>query len=244
MMKHFSPSVAILVGVVTLSSSFISPSTFVSAQCGNKNACISRWYGLSTSVTWNLCSLCRDAGNEYNYTDAYNHTYYYNFGASVQGQKCVPPWTVYQSTGMAVQFWTPAPPCPSPPDGTCRDPENGNNPVCCSGDCALLGVLDSGPIPATPMFNSSGNIIGLSIAYGPMPVDASDPFSCPTDPTSGCSKSRQLTINLYCDPMGSKSNVTFIAINEPSSCSYVLEASSKAACGKFAALTEDEQDEL
>jgi hypothetical protein len=213
-------------------------------QCGNLNACRHVWYdALGRAWTYDLCKLCRERGFEYTWTDAYNHTYVWNIGANAGGNggpggagqpygKCTPPWQVFVSTGIMRQFWTLTPVCPpTGPDGTCTDPENGNKPVCCSGDCAVMALLGPTPTSFWPVNSSDPGASGISLSYQGLPPDASDPFQCSFDPSTGCSRSRALTQTIYCDPNGTPETITFLGISEPSQCQYLLEARSKAACG-------------
>lgn len=213
-----------------LSAAFLAAS--VDAICFTHDKCIFHQYTASgdISYSWDLRPLCRSSGNEYSWTDSNNHTYFWNICGSVDSQICTPPWTVYVSHGVMIQFWTDAPTCPNPPDGTCRDPENGNNPVCCTGDCTVIAhdkscdyqLLD----PSNPV---SG---GVTWTHAGMPPDSSDPFQCSTDPTTGCSRERQLSVKLYCDSSAKTADsFTFLGISEPSQCQYLLEAKAKAACG-------------
>jgi hypothetical protein len=214
-------------------------------QCGNKNACRHRWYD-AKGIVWDydLCGLCKERGEEYVWTDAFNHTFVYNVGATAGGTSgpgpvrgaCTPPWTVYESTGIMRQFWTDVPSCAGGPDGTCTDPERGGQAVCCSGDCAVIAHLGATPTAFTPVDPFNPATSGVSLSYQGMPPDASDPFECSTDPTTGCAKSRSLTQRLYCDPSGSPDALTFLGISEPSQCQYLLEAKSKAACGSKASV--------
>jgi hypothetical protein len=205
------------------------------AACFTHDKCISHVYSSSGDITysWDLRPLCRSPGNEYTWTDSFNHTYNWNICGTVDRPTaiCTPPWTVYVSHGVMTQFWTDTPSCAGGPDGTCTDPERGGQAVCCTGDCSVIAhdkacdyqLLDASN-PATG---------GITWTHAGMPPDASDPFECSTDPTTGCSKERQLSVKLYCDTSSGAAadSFTFLGISEPSQCSYLLEARAKAACG-------------
>jgi len=236
MTKSLGSLVALLIGLNTFT---------VDAACGNRNTCMIKWYSNTTkTASWNLCNLCREPGSEYSVTDVNNHTFYFNIGSDVS-QLCTPPWTVYASHGVFTYFWTPAPKCPTPPDGTCRDPENGNNAVCCTGDCFTIPPTSFTTAPlAVPLYTDEKNpstITGVSLNYVGLPPDSSDPFGCPTDPITGCSKNRYINFNILCDPNGSTKNLTYISLSEPATCGYTLTLSSKAACPKLGHFVNDQE---
>lgn len=64
-----------------------------------------------------------------------------------------------------------------------------------------------------------------------LPCSDADPFNCPINPLTGLARERQLTINLLCDPQGSTTSIKVLGASEPSTCAYVLTATTKAACG-------------
>lgn len=229
----------------TSSSSSISSLETTLPTCGDRNKCIFRFYNNTyNSYSWNLCNLCRNPGSEYTYTDANNHSYYWNIG-NVVSQNCYPPWTTYIAAGVLNQFWTPPPVCPNPPDGTCRDPSTGS-PVCCTGDCVAIGNNNNGGLIATitPLYNETNMVNGISLFYRGTPPDSSDPFQCSTDPTTGCSAIRTVTFNLFCNPKGSSKNITFVSLTEPKQCNYMINATTKAACSKiYIGNSNDNEDE-
>jgi len=209
----------------------LAGAAMTNALCWTEDKCIFHQYSASGDIlySWDLRPLCRGSGAEYTWTDNYNHSYYWNICGSVDSQICTPPWQVYVSRGVMIQFWT-DPPSPQPPSGTCTDPENNNKAVPCTGDCTVIAhekscdyqLLD----PSNPV---SG---GVTWTHAGMPPDSSDPFACSVDPTTGCSRERQLSVKLYCDSSAkTDDSFTFLGISEPSQCSYLLEAKAKAACG-------------
>lgn len=134
------------------------------------------------------------------------------------------------SHGVMLQYWTDRPTCPTPPDGTCTDPENGGNAVCCTGDCTVIAHETSCNYALLDATNPVSG--GVTWSHAGMPPDSSDPFKCSTDPKTGCSTERSLTVKLYCDASASSADsFTFLGISEPSQCQYLLEARAKAACG-------------
>jgi hypothetical protein len=212
-------------------------------QCGDLNKCRFTWYDAAgDGWLFDLCGLCREQGNEYTYTDEFNHTTTWNIGAVVGGNgqpggnnnpagKCIPPWKVYQSTGMALMFWTPAPECDGP-DGTCTDPDTGL-PVCCSGDCSVLATPGTGgTVPFTVADATNPLSGGVLLDFPGMPPNSADPFQCSTDPATGCSKERTLRMSIDCDPKGSSTTLDLISVTEPIQCDYVLQLKSLAACGQ------------
>jgi hypothetical protein len=137
---------------------------------------------------------------------------------------------VYVSHGVMVQFWTDKPSCAGGPDGTCTDPEQGGKAVCCTGDCTVIAHDKSCDYQLLDASNPTSG--GVTWTHAGMPPDSSDPFQCSTDPTTGCSRERQLSVKLYCDSSAKDpASFTFLGISEPSQCSYLLEARAAAACG-------------
>jgi hypothetical protein len=108
-------------------------------QCFDEYLCIFHYLNSGTSLSykysWDFRGLCRTAGNEYLYTDTYNHTVRYNICGMVS-KPCVPSeYKVNIGMGVATQQWTEDPPCGPTP--SCTLPEDGS-PVCCTGDCTVL----------------------------------------------------------------------------------------------------------
>lgn len=172
--------------------------------------------------------LCKPAGQEYTFSNSQNHTFSFNICGNTS-MICSPGWPLYDSRGVAVQKWTadPYPGCPTGAPRTCTDYDF-NVPTCCTGQCAVLGVdffqfqlLD----------NNNAATGGVQMVHVGMPPDDADPYNCPLNPLTGLARERQLTIRLYCDPNGKSNDIVFQGISEPSTCSYLVEATTKAACG-------------
>jgi hypothetical protein len=72
---------------------------------------------------------------------------------------------------------------------------------------------------------------GVTLIHSGMPPDIEDPFQCPTNPSTGLVGERQLIIQLSCDTRGSTSDISITSITEPASCVYLIQASTRAACG-------------
>lgn len=197
------------------------------SQCFENWACTFHHNVANVEYSWDLHTLCREAGTEYTYVDSQNHSYSFNICGNTS-TICAPNYPLYGSHGVAVQSWTDAPACPGgPTQSGCFDWDT-NTPVCCTGSCAVLGteyfrfdIVD----PSNPLTG------GVQLIHGGMPPDDADPYNCPINPATGLARERQLTIQLQCDPSGSATTLQVLGTSEPSTCSYVLTAKTKAACG-------------
>ncbi len=145
---------------------------------------------------------------------------------------CTPPGAGFLWPGVMVQFWTDTPACPSPPTNQCQDPEAGGANACCTGDCTVIAhdvACDYQLLDTTNPLTG-----GITWTHAGMPPDASDPFGCPNDPTTGCPRERQLSVALFCDTTATADDsFTFLGIAEDPTtpCAYTLQARAKAACG-------------
>lgn len=194
-------------------------------QCFERYQCTFHHDVNGQEYSWDMHQLCRGPGNEYSYIDPLNHSYSFNI-CGMTSTICAPSYPMYDSHGVAVQTWTSAPAC-DPQNPGCTDWNTGK-PVCCTGQCAVLGtefftfnLID----PSNPLTG------GVSLVHVGMPPDDADPTNCPVNPATGLARERQLTMNIYCDQGGSATSLTVIGASEPSVCSYVLELKSGAACG-------------
>jgi hypothetical protein len=193
-------------------------------QCFEKYQCIFHHDVGGQEYSWDMHQLCRPAGQEYTFLDAYNHTTVFNV-CGMASQVCSPGYNLYDSVGVAIQSWGDAPvPCQT----NCKNFNTGEAIPCCTAPCAVLGtqylqfsILDS---------NNPGTG-GVQFVHPGMPPDVDDPSNCPPDPNTGLARERQLTMNLYCDPSGSSTGLKIMGITETSVCRYLLEATTAAACG-------------
>lgn len=105
------------------------------AQCFEKYQCIFHHNVGSQEYSWDMHQLCRGPGNEYSVLTASNQTVWFNICGNTS-QICAPKYTLYDSHGVAVQYFDAA---PSPCDNTCKDWDTGAQ-TCCTGNCAVLGT--------------------------------------------------------------------------------------------------------
>jgi hypothetical protein len=244
-MPRLAAAAAVTVVAATAAMSVFTAAAAPS-QCGDWNACRHTWYEDSgVGWVWDLCGLCKEIGSEYVWSSSDNHTYIFNVGGTAGGAQgpggpenngvCTPPWTVFASTGIMREFWTGTPSCAGGPDGTCRDPEQGNKSVCCSGDCTVTARLGMTPSPANATDPANPATGGIDLYYQGLPPSTSDPFVCGLDPVTGQNQPRALIQRLYCDQAGQPDVLTILNISQPQAqqqqyCLYLLEAKSKAAC--------------
>jgi len=194
-------------------------------QCFEKYQCIFHHDVNGQEYSWDLHQLCQQSGAGYVYNAPFNTTYNFNICGNTS-TVCSPGWTMYNSHGAAVQTWTSPPACPTP---TCTDWDTGA-PICCTGECAVLGtqyfqfsLLD----PNNPLTG------GIQFVHTGMPPDINDPFNCPVNPVNNLARERQLIIQIACDQGGSKNPPTLSGIiaAEVGTCLYTISAKSYAACG-------------
>jgi len=200
-------------------------SATVAQQCFEKYQCIFHHDVNGVEYSWDMHQLCQSSGPGYVFNAPFNNTFNFNICGNTS-LVCSPGWTMYSSRGTAVQFWEPNPPCTTP---TCTDWDTGAQ-MCCTGGCDVLStqyfqftLLDAG----NPLTG------GVQFVHTGMPPDINDPFNCPVNPVNNLARERQLIIQIACDQGGAKSppTLTNIAVNEPTTCVYVVTASSYAACG-------------
>mmetsp|Transcript_25331 Transcript_25331/g.88427 ORF Transcript_25331/g.88427 Transcript_25331/m.88427 type:complete len:221 (-) Transcript_25331:1276-1938(-) len=139
-------------------------------------------------------------------------------------ENCLPEsWTNPVSMGPAIQTWGPVPSC-NPP--TCKDASG--KAVCCTKNCQVIGQTTS--VDWTLLDPSNPASGGVSLTFAGVPSDASDPYWCPFNATSGTQNDRISTFNIKCAPGADPATLDKVSQNGMSGCHWTLDWSSKYAC--------------
>lgn len=158
----------------------------------------------------------------------YLQTYAFNI-CGTSARRCLPKdYTSRYYTGEAMQFWGGNPLCDiTDPTMRCVDPFTGNF-TCCTAPCEVLGV--GTPIweladPNDPIFG------GVLLKHNGVPPAAKDPNHCPINKNTGAEFDRSVTFVMHCDPFISPNTLQLLTAYENTTCSYVIEVNTVAACG-------------
>lgn len=168
---------------------------------------------------------CSSVG--YRLSDASNHTYYFNICGKAS-ERCAPKeHHVRYSYGAAIQTWGSTPLCnTSDPTASYYDPVL-NKTMCYTMECEVLGV-------GTPIWELQNPIDpadgGVLLRHEGVPPSLDDPNRCPLNPATGAEWERGVTFKLNCDRSMAKNDIRFERVYENTTCRYVIEATTAAAC--------------
>ena len=176
--------------------------------------------------TWDMNPLCRPAGKEYVVHDSSGDYWAFNICGEVS-YPCIPSdWSSAFAHGTAHQYLMGDPRTTLVPgNAACQslvvDPTTGKE--VCSTQCIMNGR------DLSPNWVLSGS--AMTTVGGPLAIDASSPFNCRFDPSTGCSVSRYFNFHFECDPSSDDPSVlSDLTINETDTCAYTLFGRTKAAC--------------
>lgn len=159
---------------------------------------------------------------------AHPQTYYFNI-CGTSPQRCLPQgYTSRYLYGSAVQMWGSTPTCDvTNPALSCFDVVD-NMTMCCTENCEVLGV-------GTPLWSlideTNPALGGVMMTHQGVPPATNDPNKCPDNPATGAPFSRSLTYLMRCNPFLPAGDLAIIDAYENTTCQYVIDLQSAAACG-------------